>query len=136
MLLLEVLEVFPENTEDAAFQRLLHDPAKLRHLKFFFNCLKHPFNLMRYFRVCSSLFCSSPNQTPVLVIRRLQGLRNLVLQLHDALTLVKESIFVHATSLIEKSFPEFAAVVFAAFELLRKVEVLNLALRFFGHVSN
>jgi hypothetical protein len=136
MLLLKVLEVFPENTEDAAFQRLLHDPAKLRHLKFFFNCLKHPFNLMRYFRVCSGLFCSSPNQTPIFVIRRLQGLRNLVLQLHNALTLVKESIFVHATSLIEKSFPKFAAVVFAAFELLRKVEVLNLALRFFGHVSN
>ncbi len=88
------------------------------------------------FRVCCRLFISSPDQTTVFIIRRLQGLRNLVLQLHYALALVEKSVFVHATSLIEKSFSKLATVIFAALKLLRKVKVLNLALRFLGDISN
>ena len=42
----------------------------------------------------------------------------------------------HATALVEQSFSKFAAVVFTAFEFLRKVEVLDLTFSFFGYVSN
>lgn len=41
----------------------------------------------------------------------------------------------HATSLVEQSFSELAAVVFASPELLGKVEVFDLAFRFLSHIA-
>ena len=135
MLLLESLKVFAEDAKDAAFKRLFYDASELGHLKLLLDGSQHFLNLIRHFRVSRCLLEVPPDQTAALVISRLKCLRNLVLQFHDSLTLVKQSVLMHATSLVKQSLSELTTVVFAASELLREMEVFDLPLCLLCHIS-
>lgn len=124
-----MFKILTKNSKNAAFERFFHYAAKFRHLKFLFNSSEHLLYLLNNFWIRVSFFGSgsNANETSIFIVSWLKSLRNLVLELHNTLTLVEKRVFVHATSLVEKCFPKLATVIFTAFEFLRKMKVFYLA---------